>query len=77
MRSGAKNYQTQGKAKRDGVINPQYNIFYEFLTRKFGALKRYKSTEVDRRTILHVSSVCQMFSLKYHFREDWVHLFKP
>ena len=50
MRRGAKNYQKQGKAKRDGVINPQYYNFNEFLTRKFGALKRYKSTEVDRRT---------------------------
>ena len=45
-----KNCQKQGIAKRDGVINPQYYNFNEFKHGNFDALKRYKSTEVDRRT---------------------------
>ena len=39
------------KPKRDGVINPQN---YNFKPENFDALKRYESTEVDRRTWLHV-----------------------
>ena len=47
----------QADAKMDGVINPQnYNI-NQILTRKKWMLsKRYESTEVDRRTWLHVPS---------------------
>ena len=46
----------QAEAKRDGVINPQnYNSIN--LTRKIlMPSKRYESTEVDRRTWLHVPS---------------------
>ena len=46
----------QAEAKRDGVINPQNYNFNQFYTDNFDALKRYESTEVDRRTWLHVSS---------------------
>ena len=46
----------QGKAKRDGVINPQNYNFSQFYHGKFDVLKRYESTEVDRRTWLHVPS---------------------
>ena len=49
----------QSKAKRDGVINPHnYNVneFKKKQHGKFYAPKRYESTEVDRRTWLHVSS---------------------
>ena len=47
----------QAEAKRDGVINPQNYNFNQFLTRKILMLsKRYESTEVDRRTWLHVPS---------------------
>ena len=44
------------ETKRDGVMNPQnYNI-YNFKYGKFMLSKRYESTEVDRRTWLHVPS---------------------
>ena len=47
----------QAEAKRDAVINPQNYNFNNFLTRKILMLsKRYESTDVDRRTWLHVSS---------------------
>ena len=47
----------QAEAKRDGVINPQNYNFSQFKTRKILMLsKRYESTEVDRRTWLHVPS---------------------
>ena len=46
----------QAKTKRDGVINPQNYYFNQFSTENFDALKRYESTEVDRRTWLHVPS---------------------
>ena len=46
----------QAKAKRDGVINPKITISVSFHTENFDALKRYESTEVDRRTWLHVPS---------------------
>ena len=49
----------QAEAKRNGVINPQnYNFNQlQILTRKMWMLsKRYESTEVDRRTWLHVPS---------------------
>ena len=47
--------QKQGKAKRDGVINPQYSNLKEVSTRKILMLsKGYESTKVDRRTWLHV-----------------------
>ena len=44
------------EAIRDGVINPQITISINFNTENFDALKRYESTEVDRRTWLHVPS---------------------
>ena len=47
----------QAEAKRDGVISQQYYNSIQFLTRKILMLfKRYESTEVDRRTWLHVPS---------------------
>ena len=47
----------QAEAKRDGVINPQNYNFNKILTQKMWMLsKSYKSTEVDRRTWLHVPS---------------------
>ena len=46
----------QAEAKRDSVINPQNDNFTNFNTENYDALKRYESTEVDRRTWLHVPS---------------------
>ena len=47
----------QAEAKRDGVINPHNYNSIQFFTRKILMLsKRYESTEVDRRTWLHVPS---------------------
>ena len=47
----------QAEAKRDGVVSPQNHNFNKFLTPKIMMLsKRYESTEVDRRTWLHVPS---------------------
>ena len=47
----------QAEAKRDGVINPQNYNFSQIFTQKMWMLsKRYESTEVDRRTWLHVPS---------------------
>ena len=46
----------QAESKRDGVINPQNYNFNQFYTEHFDALKCYESTEVDRRTWLHVPS---------------------
>ena len=43
----------QAKAKRYDLINQQ---ILQFQSENFDALKRYKSTEVDRRTWLHVPS---------------------
>ena len=52
-----KNCQKQAEAKWDGVINQQNYNFNQFQTRKIVILsKRYESTEVDRRTWLHVPS---------------------
>ena len=43
--------------KRVPIINPQNYNFNQFYTRKILMLfKRYESSEVDRRTWLHVSS---------------------
>ena len=44
------------EAKRDGVINPQNYNSNNFNREIFDALKCYESTEVDRRTWLHVPS---------------------
>ena len=44
------------EAKNDGVINQQNTISINLNTDNFDALKRYESTEVDRRTWLHVPS---------------------
>ena len=46
----------QAEAKRDGVINPKNYNFDQCYTKNFDALKRYESTEVDRKTWLHVPS---------------------
>ena len=47
----------QAEAKRDGVINSQNYNFSQFKTRKNLILsKRYESTEVNRRTWIHVPS---------------------
>ena len=47
----------QAEAKRYGVINPQDYNFKQFETRKILVLSKcYESTEVDRRTWLHVPS---------------------
>ena len=43
----------QAKAKRNGVINPHNYNFNQFYTENFDALKRYESTEVDRRNWQH------------------------
>ena len=49
--------QKQAEVKRDGVINPQNYNFQLILAREILMLsKRYESTEVDRRTWLHVPS---------------------
>ena len=44
----------QAEAKRDDVINPQNYNSINFNMENFDALKRYESTEVDRRTWPHV-----------------------
>ena len=44
----------QAEAKRDGVITHKITISNNFNTENFDALKRHESTEVDRRTWLHV-----------------------
>ena len=52
-----KKCQKQAEAKRDGVINPQNYNFNQFKAREILMFsKRYESTEVDRRTWLHVPS---------------------
>ena len=52
-----KRSKKQAEAMRDGVINPQNYNLNQFWTRKILMLsKRYESTEVDRRTWLHVPS---------------------
>ena len=57
LKSNVQKVPKQVEAKRDGVINPQNYNFNQFLTRKILMLcKRYESTEVDRRTWLHVPS---------------------
>ena len=56
LKSDAPKVPNKAETKRDGVINPQNCNFYNFLHGHFDALKRYKSTEVDRRTRLHVPS---------------------
>ena len=47
----------QAEAKLDGAINPHNNNFNQILRREIWMLsKRFESTEVDRRTWLHVPS---------------------
>ena len=46
----------QAEAKRDGEITHKITISINFNTDNFDALKRHESTEVDRRTWLHVPS---------------------
>ena len=46
----------QAEYKRGGVINPQNYNFNNLNTENVDALKRYESTEVDRRTWQHVPS---------------------
>ena len=46
----------QAGAKRDGVVHQQNYRFYHLNSENFDALKLYKSTEIDRRTWLHVPS---------------------
>ena len=53
----ARKGKEQTEAKRDGVINQQNYKFNLFWYGKILILsKRYESTEVDRRTWLHVPS---------------------
>ena len=53
----------KAEAKRDGVINPQNYNFNQFEIRKMLMLsKRYESTEVVRRTWLHVPSRTHWFT---------------
>ena len=57
LKSNDQKVPKQAEAKRDGVINPQNYNFNQFWTRNISMLsKRYESTEVDRRTWLHVPS---------------------
>ena len=56
LKSDDQTLPKQTEAKRDGVINPQNYNFKQFNTENLDALKRYESTEVDRRTWLHVPS---------------------
>ena len=56
LKNDATKLPKQAKAKGDGVINPKITISINFNTENFDALKRYESTEVDRRTWLHVPS---------------------
>ena len=57
MKSNDQKVPKQAEAKRDGVINPQNYNFNQFKTRNIIMLyKRYESTELDRRTWLHVPS---------------------
>ena len=48
------NVPKQAEAKRAGVIYPQNTMSNNFNMENFDALKRYESTEVVRRTWLHV-----------------------
>ena len=52
----SKKCQKQAEAKRDGVINPRNYNFNHFDTENLMLSKRYESTEVVRRTWLHVPS---------------------
>ena len=57
----------QGTAKRDGVIKPQITISSKFNTGDFDALKRYESTEVDRRTWLTFVKQIKTFDTNIFF----------
>ena len=56
LKNDAHKLPKQAKDKRDGVITPNITISINFNAENFDALKRYESTEVDRRTWLHVAS---------------------
>ena len=56
LKRDVQNVPKQAEAKIDGVINPRITISNNFIMDNFDALKRYESTEVDRRTWLHVPS---------------------
>ena len=56
LKSDAPKVSNQASAKWDGLINPGITISVNFNTENFDALKRYESTEVDRRTCLHMPS---------------------
>ena len=56
LKKDVQNVPKQAEAKRDGVKTHTITISNNFNTENFDALKRYESTEVDRRTWLHVPS---------------------
>ena len=57
VKSDAKKCKNNVKARRECVINPQNDNFNEFYNMENLMLsKHYESTEVDRRTWLHVPS---------------------
>ena len=81
-----KKCQKQAEAKRDGVKTLKITISVDFITVNFDALKRYESTEVDRRTWLHVpsgtlwstsSDTHQVVEYKKRLLLRCIHHFKP
>ena len=77
LKSNDQKVPKQAEAKRDGVINPpNYNVT-QFKTRKILMLSKcYESTEVDRRTRLHVPSGIHLStSSDTHHHVHWKQFF--
>ena len=56
MKSDAPKVQKEAKPERDGVINQQKYNFNQFNSENFVLSKRCESSEVNRKTWLHVPS---------------------
>ena len=54
MKNDVRKVPKQAEAKRDGVINHKITISINFYTEILMLSKRHESTEVDRKTWLHV-----------------------
>ena len=65
LKSDAPKLPKQDEAKRDGITNLQNYNFNQFLMLS----KRYESTEVDRRTWLHVLSGDSLVPKQGHSQE--------
>ena len=78
MKSDAPKLPKQAEAKKDGVINPQNYNFNQFQHGKICcSQKSHKSTEVDRRTWLHVATSSDIHQVVEIWKETSTKIYTP